>query len=378
MTRTVAWICFVVALSAARVVAQAPVLREDEQFQGRKAWVIENGTIRVSLLRSGGHIAEVRLISDDPRRGLNPMYVSPGSGYVGHIVCFPHFGPASPEERQHGLRGHGEAAWVEWRQSQPPRRDDQRLTFFYGAHLPQTHYRIERAVSLRRGEAAVRVEETVENLALYDRPYNRNQHATFGAPFVAAAKNVLDVGGTKAISDPRRTGGGQWAANREFDWPLAPALSGTVSLREFRAVPEGQVYTAILTAGGAAGWFTLYNTAYPLLVGYLFPADQHRWIIDWQNQPKPGGSAATARGIEFGTSPFDEGLRRSVERGSLLGAPTYAWIGARQRVSSTFTIFVTEVPDGFAGVRSVRREDSRIVISERGSARELTIVHTQN
>jgi hypothetical protein len=67
-----------------------------------------------------------------------------------------------------------------------------------------------------------------------------------------------------------------------------------------------------------------------------------------------------------------------VERGSLLGAPTYAWIGARQRVSSTFTIFVTEVPDGFAGVRSVRREDSRIVISERGSARELTIVHTQN
>ena len=366
-------------LALAASLAQTPTVREDE-FHGRKAWVLENGTIRVALLRDGGHIAELRMISDNPRLALNPMYVPPGAGYVGHIVCFPHFGPASPEERQSGLRGHGEAAWVAWQQTKPPRVNAQDVTFFYGADLPQTHYRIERAVTLRSGETVLHVEETIENLASYDRPYNRDQHATFGAPFVAPDTNVLDMSGTKAIADPRRTGGSAWAAGREFTWPHAPRADGTtVSLREFRAVPDGQVYTPVLSAPSRAdGWFTLYNTLYPLLVGYLFPAADHPWIIDWQNRPKPDTPAGTARGIEFGTSPFDEGLRRSVERGSMFGAPAYRWIGARERVATTFTIFLGEVPEGFAGVQDVRSEEARIVVTERGSRRELTIAHIRH
>ena len=357
---------------------ESPTLREGE-VHGRKAWVIENGTIRVALLRSGGHIAEVRLISDNPRLGINPMYVPPGPGYMGHIVCFPHFGPASPEERKSGLRGHGEAAWVDWQPTRPVQTTGQQITFFYGADLPNTHYRIERAVSLRSGEAVVHVEEWVENLTSYDRPYNRDQHATFGAPFVAPAKNVLDLSGTQAVTDPRRTGGNQWAADREFAWPHAPAGdSATVSLREFRAIPDGQVYTAVVTnTSRDAGWFTLYNTDHPLLVGYLFPTADHPWVIDWQNQPNPHSTAGTARGIEFGTSPFDEGLRRSVERASMFGAPTYKWIGARQRVSTTFTIFLGEIPPGFAGVEDVRREATRIVITERGSGREFSVAHVR-
>ena len=54
--------------------------------------------------------------------------------------------------------------------------------------------------------------------------------------------------------------------------------------------------------------------------------------------------AGIARGIEFGTSPFDEGLRQSVERAQLLGVPTYRFISARQRLSTTFTIFLREMP----------------------------------
>ncbi len=374
------FVCFVVWSSITNATAQqAPTLRDDE-VHGRKAWVIENGSLRVALLQSGGHIAEVRLMSDNPRLAINPMYVPPGPGYMGHIVCFPHFGPASPDERQNGLRGHGEAAWVEWRQTKPPQTTAEAITFFYGAELPNTDYRIERAVSVRSGEAVVHVEEWVENLASYDRPYNRDQHATFGAPFVAPGKNVLDLSGMKAITDARRTGGNQWAAGREFNWPDAPRADGTtVSLREFRAVPEGQVYTPVLaTTSRGAGWFTLYNADYPLLVGYLFPVADHPWVIDWQNQPKPDSPAGTARGIEFGTSPFDEGLRPSIERGQMFGVPTYKWIGGRQRVSTTFTIFLSETPVAFAGVQDVRSEDTRIVVTERGSGREMTIAHTRH
>jgi hypothetical protein len=72
----------------------------------------------------------------------------------------------------------------------------------------------------------------------------------------------------------------------------------------------------------------------------------------------------------LGTSPFDEGLWKSVERAQLLGAPTYKFIAAKERLSTTFTIFLAEVPNGFAGTEDVRTHNGRIVIAERGSRRE--------
>ena len=82
---------------------------------------------------------------------------------------------------------------------------------------------------------------------------------------------------------------------------------------------------------------------------------------------------SAGRGIQFGTSPFDEGLRKSVERGRLFDTPTYRWIGARQRRSTTFQIFLTEVPTAFAGVEDVEATGDRITVRERGTGRELTV-----
>ena len=121
-------------------------------------------------------------------------------------------------------------------------------------------------------------------------------------------------------------------------------------MRDFHAIPGGQAYTPILTdRAKPQSWFTIYNEDYPLLVGYVFPSDDHPWIIDWQNQPRADAATGTARGIEFGTSPFDEGLRKSVERAQMLGAPTYEFIGARQRLSTTFTIFLQRDSSGVLG-----------------------------
>ena len=366
---------FLAAFSVAPARAQTPTLREDAEIYGRPGWIIENGAIRVALLRGGGHIAEVRLLSGNARLSLNPMFIPPprpgsgqaGGGYMGHLVCFPHYGPASAEERAQGLRGHGEAGRVEWQQTLPPEIDGQHITFYYGAMLPLTQYKIERAVTLKTGEARVHVEEWIENLAAYDRPYNRNQHATFGAPFVTRARTVLDMSGTRGMTDPARTAAAKWSGGALFQWPDAPRGDDTpLSLRDFHAVPGGQVYTPVLTDRSRPhSWFTMFNQDYPLLVGYIFPTDDHLWIIDWQNLPSLESPAGSARGIEFGTSPFDEGLRKSVERGQMLGAPTYKFIAARQRVSTTFTIFLKEIPAGFPGVRDVQLVDGKILVDTR-------------
>jgi hypothetical protein len=111
-----------------------------ERFHGRHAYVLQNDQIRISALRSGGHLAEIRFLSDDPKRGVNPMRVPHyptiepyeydparhdavygsdphrwlSSGYMGHLLCFPAFGPpSSAEEVKNGLGNHGEAPIVE-------------------------------------------------------------------------------------------------------------------------------------------------------------------------------------------------------------------------------------------------------------------------
>ena len=350
--------------------AQTPTVREDANIYGRPGWVIENGTLRVALLRGGGHIAELRLVSANPWLSINPMFIPVSNGYMGHLVCFPHYGPASADERAQGLSGHGEAGSVEWQQTRPPKTDAQSLTFFYGAELPKTQYRIERAVTLTAGQSTVRVEEWIENLTSYDRPYNRNQHATFGAPFVTPGRNLLDMSGTRGITDPARTAGGKWNEGRLFQWPDAPRSDDVnLSLRDFHAIPGGQAYTPVLTDRSKPhSWFAIYNADYPLLIGYVFPTDDNPWIVDWQNQPRAETPAGTARGIEFGTSPFDEGLRKSVERAQMLGAPTYSFIGARQRLSTTFTIFLREIPQGFDGVASVTLENGKVNVIGRGAS----------
>jgi hypothetical protein len=65
---------FFAVLSWLPLWAQDPAFRT-EMFHGRQAYVLDNGRIRVSLLRGGGHIAEIRFLSDDPKKSVNPMRV---------------------------------------------------------------------------------------------------------------------------------------------------------------------------------------------------------------------------------------------------------------------------------------------------------------
>ncbi len=194
----------------------------EEIFQGRRAWVISNGWIRVSVLAGGGHLGEIRLLSSDPKKSVNPMRVphyptieayqydparhdaiygdTPSrwlvSGYMGHLLCFPFYGPPSEEEARAGLGNHGEAAIVEWKKTKVE-LNAAGATLWYSAELPKTQFRVERAVTVPRGTRLVRVQEWVENLAPFDRPINWMEHATFGPPFAEPGKTILDVSATR-------------------------------------------------------------------------------------------------------------------------------------------------------------------------------------
>lgn len=120
--------------------SQQPSFKEGK-LHGRHAYVLENGKMRVSALQGGGHLAEIRLKSDDPQKSINPLRVphfltiepweyDPAkhdpiyggradrwlqAGYMGHLLNFPTFGDPSRHEARNGLGTHGEAVMVEWR-----------------------------------------------------------------------------------------------------------------------------------------------------------------------------------------------------------------------------------------------------------------------
>jgi catechol 2,3-dioxygenase-like lactoylglutathione lyase family enzyme len=349
----------------------------EETLSGRKAWVLANGWMRVSLLEGGGHIAEVRLLSDDPKKNLNPMRVphyltiepyaydparddavygtTPhrwlSSGYMGHLLCFPMYGPPSADEARAGLGNHGEAPIVRWRKVKDEMNTDG-VTLWYGADLPKTQFRVERAVTLPRGMRTVYVQEWVENLAPFDRPINWMEHATFGPPFVEPGKTVLDSSGT-AIA---------WEGKGLAETPSA--------LRVFQPTPHSGTYYAMRTdPARKEQFFTLYHPDYRVVIGYVFPSEGNDWINDWQENHSitepPWNGQVIARGIEFGSSPFAEGLRASVERGSLLGAPAYRWIGGHQRLKTEFTIFLDEIPTDYQGVANVHTEHGIPIVTPR-------------
>lgn len=199
---------------------------------GRLAYTLNNGLLQVSALRGGGHLVDLRLSTTDTRLAISPLYVplyptiepylyhsedhasrfGHGAGarltasYMGHMVCFPTFGPPTQAEIEYGFTFHGEALGALWKEYQPAQLSPAKMTLYYGADLPEVHYRIERAVTLFANETVVHVEEWIENLAFFDRPFNRNQHPTFGPPFVSPGKNMLDFPGTRGTTTNRNAG----------------------------------------------------------------------------------------------------------------------------------------------------------------------------
>lgn len=356
---------------AALLPAQEPAFRE-ESLHGRRAWVLDNGLMRVATLPGGGFIGEVRLDSADPRKSVNPMRVphyqtidpytydaakhgalyGTGiqrrlmSGYMGQFLCFPHFAASSEAEFRQDLGQHGEALAVEWKRTAVD-RSAAGITLRYGADLPLTHYRVDRSVALPAGETAAYVEESVENMAAYDRPMQWVQHITFGPPF-------LEIGKTFADSSPARV------------------INGAGDPRPF----TGRGSTWLMDASRPRVWFTMYHADYPVLIGYLFESRPNQWVYDWQENmrvsEKPWDGKVVARALCVGDSVVS-GLANAVRKGSDAGVPVYSWIGARERRSQRYVVFLAEIPTGFKGVAAIDTGSGRIVITERETGRKIAI-----
>ncbi|MCB9383001.1 MAG: hypothetical protein H6509_00180 [Bryobacterales bacterium] len=376
---------------------------EQGDFHGRDAYFLENAKMRVAALRGAGHLAEIRLKSDDPRIAVNPMRIphyatiepwayDPAkhddlygggtnrilmSGYMGHLLNFPTFGPPSASETANGMGNHGEALTQEWKLDRSE-VDDESVVVWYSAHLPKTHYNVGRALTLPSDEQVLYIEEWVESLVDYDRPAMWVQHVTFGPPFVEPGKTTLDMSAKRG--EVRRGGEDTDSlAQGAVVWPDGKAWDGKAAdLRVMQPKAHAGTYAGYeMDPARERAWFTMFHPDYRALIGYVWHTADFPFMGDWQengrNTQLPWQGKAKARGMELGTTPFGGPMQAVISEGEFLGKPVVRWIPGRQRQTVRYIAFVVQIPEGYEGVEDVTIHDGRIEIIERNTGKRTTL-----
>ena len=332
----------------------------------RRTAVLENDRLRLTFLPGGGHIAAVTLKSN----GVNPLWdpvwetIEPSaydraaheqfgapieggllSGIAGHNLCFDFFGPPSDDEFEAGLYVHGEGSTVDYEVE-----SDGAGTLTARAEFPIAGLRFERKMRLRPGSQVVVITETAENPAGVDRAVGWTQHVTLGPPFLEKGKTVFNASATssKVIESVFAPGHDRLELGAEFTWPMAPRAGGGFS--DLRIMPDdeasGTFTTHLMNPGLEHAYFTAWQPSTRTAVGYIWRRTDFPWLGIWEEnysrQAPPWAGKSLTRGMEFGASPFPEGRRAMMDRGTLFGERGYRWLPAGGSVTVEYCLFVAE------------------------------------
>ena len=321
-------------------------------YRSRRAVVIENRDLRVTVLPGGGHIAEVH----DKAAGINPLWAPPWpsiepsrfnparhpeygggvdasllAGIMGHNLCLDIFGAPSEDEAKAGMPVHGEASVVDYEV------DGGAAHLTMTARLPLAGLDVERRLELR--DRAVWIRETVHNRRGIDLPIGWTQHVTLGPPFLAKGQTEFRASMTRSRVFESAFGTADYLeAGADFAWPHAPLIDGgTTDLRHYTAADTSDAYTAHLADPDREhAFFVAFSASARLAFGYVWRRRDFPWMGIWEENRSrshaPWNSATVTRGMEFGVSPFPESRRAMVERGHLFGTPAFRWIPARSQV----------------------------------------------
>src|ERR1043166_3237774 len=287
------------------------------RYRNRRAVTIENSEIRVTVSIEGGHIAEIT----EKTTGVNPLWSPP----------WPSIEPSS-----YSLEKHPEYA---------DNAESKLLAGILGHNLALHLLDFEREIRLEPGGVA-RIRETVTNLTAMDRPIAWTQHVTLGPPFIEPGISRLDFPAQRSMVFPINLSEHQrYQPGAVFGWPVVPNKGGPVSrLRIFSASRNSAGVTGhAVDEDRVNGFFIAWHPGLEVLCGYVWRRADFPWISLWEENRSrafpPWNGVTVAHGLEFGASPFAEGRRKTVERGSLFGLPTYRWLAAKGSLTAEYLAF---------------------------------------
>jgi hypothetical protein len=326
-------------------------------YHGRCAESIENSVLRVTVLREGGHIAELL----HKPTGVNPLWTPPWpsiepstydaatypeygvaidacllAGIMGHNLCLDIFGGPSDEEAAVGLGVHGEGSVAAY-DIQP---NGSALSM--SARFPMAEIRFSRALALY--DDTLEVTETIESLAAFDRPIGWTQHVTLGPPFLKCGVTRFEMSARKSKVFEGQFGAADYLAPAaEFEWPHAPnADSGVSDLTLFNGANSSSAFTTHqMDPQLTKSYFAAINPELDLRLAYSWRRADFPWLGRWEENRSraqaPWNGQTVACGLEFGVSPIPETRRQMIDRGQLFGEPVYRWLPAHARLSVQYS-----------------------------------------
>jgi hypothetical protein len=316
-------------------------LLSDTRYRGRRAVTIENGDLRVTVLREGGHIAEIF----DKAAGVNPLWTPPwptmepsaytrahaavygdGSdarllaGIMGHNICLDLFGPPSADDAALGLAAHGEGPVVAYD------LDTNGDALVARARLPIAGLDFERRLELR--DRALAVRETLVNVSGAGRIIGWTQHVTLGPPFLQRGVTQFRASATRSKVFETRFGADDYLRqSAEFQWPYAPRTDGgRTDLQVFNDAARSSAFTAhLMDRNRREAFFVAFTPAYGLAFGYVWKTEEFPWLGIWEENHSrvhaPWNGQTLTRGMEFGVSPMPETREAMIARRRLFGVP---------------------------------------------------------
>jgi hypothetical protein len=363
-------------------------LVQNKSFEGYPAVVLSSSKLEVTVMTKGSTLANLTLTDDSEKLSplWNPMRMERElgrpvkfDGGAGLFVCVDGFGPPSAEEHAAGLPGHGEAHTETFAVHSERQGSSTAVTLT--AKLPIVQEMFTRTFRVIDGENVVYVESELENLMGFDRPVNWAEHATLGSPFLEPGTTVVDISGSRSRTRPYPPlkGGDvqrRLAPGRDFTWPLAPGLDG--KLIDLRQTPEHPHFldhaATLLDPGRELEWATAINPKKRLILGYVFKRAEYPWLQYWGYYPP---TQKMARGMEFGTQPFDVPRREVISAGPMFDTPTYRWLPAKSKIKTRFLLFYAHIPEGFNRVDDVTVENGQIVIADHSAKKRVKLAASE-
>ena len=344
--------------------------QEESTLDGRPVRTLGNDKLALTMRTAGGAMVQL-LMKDDPDK-LNPLQG------LGHFVCVDGFGDVSAEEKAAGLPGHGEAHRVPWELRSSEKKDGT-LTVAFMSTLPLVQETFVRTIRLIDGESVIYIDSELESLLGFDRPVNWGEHATIGGPFLEQGKTVTEMSAiramtrdypSQAVDPPFRH---NLAESKPFTWPMAPTTSGApVDVRVAPVMtPIVDHTTSLMDRSRRLVFITAFHPGKRAVFGYVFRREEYPWTQIWDSYP--GGGRASYRGLEFSTQPFDLPRREVIQTNSMFDTPTYRWLPAKSKITSSFLMFYTRAPEGFTKVDDVVLADGKLTIEDRTAGKTIVL-----
>lgn len=369
------------------------------RWKDRDGLRLNNGAVQAIVLRSGGHLAEMRLVgghgvsdnllweapwttADAGSEAFDSLSARYGgmtagpflAGFTGHALCLDTFGPPSPEDAAAGVSLHGEAAVRTWAMEPTEQGCVAQV------ELPQSQLRFWRKLALAEANSALLIEERVENCGAADREVHWVQHVTLGAPLLAAGYSVVEASVDRCRSWPLGYEGRAVLRNNEdFAWPRARTLDGeAMDLRvPFQHAGKGFIAAARVDPRAPIAYVAALNWQLGAALIYCFRREDFPWIAMWEEngarRDEPWNGTAQVRGVEFGTTPMPLGRDAIRAMGDLFDTPGARRIAARGACTARYAVCAMEIPKEWRGIRDVGLSAHAVVVTGDGPGEPVTV-----